>query len=180
MIEIVLSLPLSVVTVSTICLRQFGSVIRTCHESLTRIQHRKQTTKGRAPSYPNCMCIAAHTRARQAARQAAESGDFGPGQRVSGRMSQHGIPPEESNGEGGPSAAGGGHVKSEERVVPKAKPGVWRAQGSHLAAVSAVHERPRHDRRPSQGGVGVDATDQCWWCEGGRQSREHLFKECPT
>ena len=21
-------------------------------------------------------------------------------------------------------------------------------------------------------------TDRCWWCEGGRQSREHLFKEC--
>ena len=23
-------------------------------------------------------------------------------------------------------------------------------------------------------------SDQCWWCEGGRQSREHLFKECRT
>ena len=22
--------------------------------------------------------------------------------------------------------------------------------------------------------------DQCWWCDGGRQSREHLFKECRT
>ena len=21
-------------------------------------------------------------------------------------------------------------------------------------------------------------SDQCWWCSGGRQSREHLFKEC--
>ena len=21
-------------------------------------------------------------------------------------------------------------------------------------------------------------SDVCWWCEGGRQSREHLFKEC--
>ena len=23
-------------------------------------------------------------------------------------------------------------------------------------------------------------SDQCWWCSGGRQSREHLFKECRT
>ena len=23
-------------------------------------------------------------------------------------------------------------------------------------------------------------SDQCWWCNGGRQSREHLFKECRT
>ena len=23
-------------------------------------------------------------------------------------------------------------------------------------------------------------TDRCWWCEGGRQSRDHLFKECRT
>ena len=23
-------------------------------------------------------------------------------------------------------------------------------------------------------------TDQCWWCSCGRQSREHLFKECRT
>ena len=22
--------------------------------------------------------------------------------------------------------------------------------------------------------------DSCWWCSGGRQSREHLFKECKT
>ena len=22
--------------------------------------------------------------------------------------------------------------------------------------------------------------DSCWWCSGGRQSREHLFKECRT
>ena len=21
-------------------------------------------------------------------------------------------------------------------------------------------------------------TDRCWWCDGGRQSREHLFREC--
>ena len=21
-------------------------------------------------------------------------------------------------------------------------------------------------------------TDACWWCDKGRQSREHLFKEC--
>ena len=21
-------------------------------------------------------------------------------------------------------------------------------------------------------------SDQCWWCSGGRQTREHLFKEC--
>ena len=21
-------------------------------------------------------------------------------------------------------------------------------------------------------------TDRCWWCDGGRQSRDHLFKEC--
>ena len=21
-------------------------------------------------------------------------------------------------------------------------------------------------------------SDQCWWCSSGRQSREHLFKEC--
>lgn len=74
------------------------------------------------------MCIAAHTRIQQAARQAAELvRDFGPGQRVYGRMSQHGISPEESNREGGQEAAGGGHVKSEERAVPDAKPGVWRA-----------------------------------------------------
>ena len=23
-------------------------------------------------------------------------------------------------------------------------------------------------------------TDQCWWCRRGRQSRNHLFKECTT
>ena len=23
-------------------------------------------------------------------------------------------------------------------------------------------------------------TDRCWWCDGGRQSRDHLFKECKT
>ena len=23
-------------------------------------------------------------------------------------------------------------------------------------------------------------SDSCWWCSGGRQSREHLFKECKT
>ena len=23
-------------------------------------------------------------------------------------------------------------------------------------------------------------SDSCWWCSGGRQSREHLFKECRT
>ena len=23
-------------------------------------------------------------------------------------------------------------------------------------------------------------TDECWWCDKGRQSREHLFKECRT
>ena len=23
-------------------------------------------------------------------------------------------------------------------------------------------------------------TDKCWWCDGGRQRREHLFKECGT
>ena len=23
-------------------------------------------------------------------------------------------------------------------------------------------------------------SDQCWWCDSGRQSREHLFKECWT
>ena len=23
-------------------------------------------------------------------------------------------------------------------------------------------------------------SDQCWWCGSGRQSREHLFKECRT
>ena len=23
-------------------------------------------------------------------------------------------------------------------------------------------------------------TDRCWWCEEGRQSRDHLFKECKT
>ena len=23
-------------------------------------------------------------------------------------------------------------------------------------------------------------TDRCWWCEKGRQSRDHLFKECKT
>ena len=23
-------------------------------------------------------------------------------------------------------------------------------------------------------------SDRCWWCEKGRQSREHLFKECTT
>ena len=23
-------------------------------------------------------------------------------------------------------------------------------------------------------------TDMCWWCEEGRQSRDHLFKECKT
>ena len=25
---------------------------------------------------------------------------------------------------------------------------------------------------------GWTETDRCWWCEGGGQSREHLFKEC--
>ena len=23
-------------------------------------------------------------------------------------------------------------------------------------------------------------TDRCWWCDGGKQSRDHLFKECRT
>ena len=23
-------------------------------------------------------------------------------------------------------------------------------------------------------------SDRCWWCNGGRQSRDHLFKECAT
>ena len=23
-------------------------------------------------------------------------------------------------------------------------------------------------------------SDSCWWCSGGRQSREHLLKECKT
>ena len=23
-------------------------------------------------------------------------------------------------------------------------------------------------------------TDRCWWCDGGRQGRDHLFKECKT
>ena len=23
-------------------------------------------------------------------------------------------------------------------------------------------------------------SDKCWWCNGGRQSRDHLFKECRT
>ena len=23
-------------------------------------------------------------------------------------------------------------------------------------------------------------SDKCWWCGGGRQSRDHLFKECMT
>ena len=23
-------------------------------------------------------------------------------------------------------------------------------------------------------------SDSCWWCSGGRQSREHLFKECKS
>lgn len=27
---------------------------------------------------------------------------------------------------------------------------------------------------------GWTETDKCWWCGRGRQSREHLFKECPT
>ena len=27
---------------------------------------------------------------------------------------------------------------------------------------------------------GWTETDRCWWCEKGRQSREHLFKECRT
>ena len=28
--------------------------------------------------------------------------------------------------------------------------------------------------------MGGTETDTCWWCNGGRQSREHLFKECLT
>ena len=27
---------------------------------------------------------------------------------------------------------------------------------------------------------GWTESDSCWWCSGGRQSREHLFKECRT
>ena len=27
---------------------------------------------------------------------------------------------------------------------------------------------------------GWTSSDRCWWCEGGRQSRDHLFKECKT
>ena len=26
--------------------------------------------------------------------------------------------------------------------------------------------------------LGWTDSDRCWWCEKGRQSREHLFKEC--
>ena len=40
-------------------------------------------------------------------------------------------------------------------------------------------ERTRPDSRLPQGEVGrMDDSDQCWWCERGRQLREHLFKEC--
>ena len=50
----------------------------------------------------------------------------------------------------------------------------------HCGQVLPVVKRPFNDSPPFKGTVGGTETDTCWWCNGGRQSREHLFKECLT
>ena len=44
--------------------------------------------------------------------------------------------------------------------------------------VLPVTERPRHDSPFLRDKWGWTDSDACWWCDGGRQSRDHLFKEC--
>lgn len=44
--------------------------------------------------------------------------------------------------------------------------------------LSPATRRPCHDVNFPREKWGSTDSDVCWWCERGRQSREHLFKEC--
>ena len=113
------------------------------------------------------------------------------------RAVQSGIPKEEDLGKDD-KGVGRGHGDQDEEGRKEG----WQEQGSFLRTgrtgeakdqgttekggkeggflVLPVAKRPRNDRALPQGEVGGIDSDRCWWCNRGRQSRDHLFKECTT
>ena len=67
-----------------------------------------------------------------------------------------------------------------EGVVPKIPVGLQRVPkelASRFFQLSSGHEMIAPFLKEK---FGWTDSDSCWWCSGGRQSREHLFKECKT
>lgn len=77
-------------------------------------------------------------------------------------------------------------TNSKKRVfrLPRvgARPGIRRQLRAASEAVAARFYHLLSSRAVSEtspkGGWGWTDSDECWWCGTGRQSREHLFKEC--
>ena len=61
--------------------------------------------------------------------------------------------------------------------VPRALRRTKKSLASRFFQLSSGHAMIAPFLRDKFGWV---ESDQCWWCDGGRQSREHLFKECRT
>ena len=67
-----------------------------------------------------------------------------------------------------------------EGEVPRIPPGLRRAPkevASRFFQLASGHAMIAPFLKEKFGWVD---SDSCWWCSGGRQSREHLFKECNT
>lgn len=67
-----------------------------------------------------------------------------------------------------------------EGVVPRIPPDLQRApkdQASRFFQLASDHAMIAPFLKEKFGWV---ESDSCWWCGGGRQSKEHLFKECRT
>ena len=68
----------------------------------------------------------------------------------------------------------------KEGRVPRIPPGLWNAPkeiASRFFQLASGHTMIAPFLREKFGWV---ESDGCWWCGGGRQTREHLFKECRT
>ena len=68
----------------------------------------------------------------------------------------------------------------KEGRVPRIPPGLWNAPkeiASRFFQIASGHVMIAPFLREKFGWV---ESDGCWWCGGGRQTREHLFKECRT
>ena len=66
----------------------------------------------------------------------------------------------------------------KEGEVPRVPPGLVRAPkevASRFFQLASGHAMIAPFLKEKFGWV---ESDSCWWCSGGRQSREHIFKEC--
>ena len=68
-------------------------------------------------------------------------------------------------------------VAGEVPRIPRALQRARKSLASRFFQLSSGHAMTAPFLRDKFGWV---ESDQCWWCDGGRQSREHLFKECRT